>query len=83
MPGFDAILFITHDLDLALIYANRILLVDGGRIAADGPPEEVLQDEDRLRSSRILPTSLLHLNLEMLPRTGRFMRAESLAKFLD
>jgi energy-coupling factor transport system ATP-binding protein len=79
MPGFDAILFITHDLDLALIYANRILLIDHGSIVADGPPEEVLADEDRLRRSRVLPTSLLRLNLKYLSQTGRFMRAEALA----
>lgn len=79
MPGFESILFITHDLDLALIYANRILLINQGQVVADGPPEEVLEDEERLRRSRILPTSLLRLNLAMLPRTGRFMRAEALA----
>jgi energy-coupling factor transport system ATP-binding protein len=82
MPGFDAILFITHDLDLALIYANRILLVDQGRLAADGSPQQVLGDADLLQRSQIRPTSLLRLNLEYLPRTGRFMRAESLAQFL-
>lgn len=79
MPGFDSILFITHDVDLALIYANRVLLVDQGRIMADGPTEEVMADEKLLRSCRVLPTSLLKLNLEYLPRTGRFMRAEALA----
>lgn len=82
MPGFDAILFITHDLDLALIYANRILLVDQGQIMADGSPQDVLSDEDLLRRSRILPTSLLKLNLAYLPRTGHFMRAESLAQYI-
>jgi len=82
MPGFDAILFITHDLDLAVIYANRILLVDQGQIMADGSPPEVLKDEDMLRRCRILPTSLLRLNLEYLPRTGKFMRAEALAQYL-
>jgi energy-coupling factor transport system ATP-binding protein len=81
MPGFDAILFITHDLDLALIYANRILLVDQGQIMADGSPQQVLADEDLLRRSRILPTSLLRLNLEHLSRTGQFLRAESLAQY--
>jgi energy-coupling factor transport system ATP-binding protein len=81
MPGFDAILFITHDVDLAVIYANRILLVDQGMLAADGPPQEVMADEARLRRSRVLPTSLLRLNLQHLHRTGRFMRAEALAHF--
>ena len=38
MPGFDAVLFITHDVDLAVIYANRILLVYNGGLVADGHP---------------------------------------------
>jgi energy-coupling factor transporter ATP-binding protein EcfA2 len=79
MPGFDAVIFITHDVDLAVIYANRILLVYCGEIVADGKPQEVLKDEKLLRSCRVLPTSLLKLNMEYLPKTGRFYRAETLA----
>jgi len=79
MPGFDAIIFITHDLDLATIYANRILLIYDGQLRADGPPYEVLGDEASLRSCRVLPTSLLRVNLERYAETGRFYRAETLA----
>jgi energy-coupling factor transport system ATP-binding protein len=79
LPGFEAILFITHDLDLAVIYANRALLVDEGRLVADGRPEEVFQDQARLAAHRMVPTSLLEANLSLLPQTGRFMRAEALA----
>jgi energy-coupling factor transporter ATP-binding protein EcfA2 len=79
MPGFDAILFITHDVDLAVIYANRIILLYDGTIVADGSPNEVLEDEERLSHCRVLPTSLLKLNQEMFPKTGRFLRAEQLA----
>lgn len=79
MPGFDAVIFITHDVDLAVIYANRILLVYNGEIVADGKPQDVLKDEKLLRSCRVLPTSLLKLNMEFLPQTGRFYRAETLA----
>ena len=79
MPGFDAVIFITHDLDLAISYANRIVLVRDGRLAADGSPPDVLSDEALLRRCRVVPTSLLRLNLEMLPQTGAFMRAEELA----
>jgi energy-coupling factor transport system ATP-binding protein len=82
MPGFDAVAFITHDLDLALIYANRILILYGGRIVADGPPEVVLADEERLIRCRILPTSLLSLNKLHLPATGSFYRAETLAHMI-
>ncbi|MBN1247560.1 MAG: ATP-binding cassette domain-containing protein, partial [Anaerolineae bacterium] len=83
MPGFDAVIFITHDLDLAISYANRIVLVSEGQIAADGAPHKVLVDEDLLLRCRVVPTSLLRLNLEKLPATGTFMRAELLAHAVD
>jgi len=79
LPGFEAILFITHDVDLAVIYANRVLMIADGRLVADGKPEDVLRDFDRLKANRLIPTSLLALNLKRLGTTGRFMRAEALA----
>ena len=79
MPGFEAIIFITHDVDLAAIYANRVLIISDGRLIADGKPQDVLRDFDRLKANRIIPTSLLALNLKRLSTTGRFMRAEALA----
>lgn len=79
MPGFEAIIFITHDVDLAVIYANRVLLVNGGRLVADGSPAEVLGDMGRLHANRLVPTSLLEANLEYFPVTGKFMRVEELA----
>jgi energy-coupling factor transport system ATP-binding protein len=81
LPGFEAILFITHDVDLALIYATRVLLVNHGTLVADGSPLEVLGDVERLRAQRLIPTSLLQANLERFPQTGRFLRAEALAHY--
>ena len=79
-PGFCAILFITHDLDLAISYANRVILMDAGEIAADGPPDEVLSDPNVLETCRLVPTSLLRANLEYLPQTGGFLPVEELAR---
>ncbi len=79
MPAFEAIMFITHDVDLAAIYANRVLIISGGTLIADGKPQDVLRDFDRLKANRIIPTSLLALNFKRLNATGRFMRAEALA----
>jgi energy-coupling factor transport system ATP-binding protein len=78
---FAATLFITHDLDLALTYANRVILLGGGQIVADGPPEEALRDLELLERYRVKPTSLLRLNWELLPKTGRFLPAEALAAY--
>jgi energy-coupling factor transport system ATP-binding protein len=79
--NFAATLFITHDVDLAVTYANRVLLFGDKRIIADGPPEDVLKDTDMLLHYRVRPTSLLRLNLDLLPKTGQFLPAESLAGF--
>lgn len=79
--NFAATLFITHDLDLAVTYANRVLLVGQGRIAADGRPEDVLKDFDLLTRCRVRSTSLLRLNLALLPKTGSFLPAEQLAAY--
>ena len=79
LPGFEAVLFITHDVDLAVIFANRVLIINDGQLIADGKPQDVLHDFDRLKANRLIPTSLLDLNLKRFDQTGRFMRAEALA----
>ena len=78
---FAATLFITHDLDLAVTYANRVLLVGDGTVVGDGPPEEVLKDFGLLERCRVRRTSLLDLNLSLLPKTGGFLPAEALAAY--
>jgi energy-coupling factor transport system ATP-binding protein len=80
MSEFEAILFITHDLDLAVVYANRVILVGNEAIAADGAPFDVLRDTALLEACRIVPTSLLEINLEYFPSTKGFFRAEDLAR---
>ncbi len=80
--NFAATMFITHDIDLAVTYANRVLIVSAGRLVADGRPEDVLKDFDLLERCRVRPSSLLRLNLEMFSQTGSFMPAEKLAQYL-
>lgn len=82
-PGFDAIVFITHDLDLALIFANRVVVLYGGEIVADGHPQEIFQDEETLKKWRLLPTSLLQLNQQLWPKTGQYLCAEALSQFIS
>ena len=79
--NFAATLFITHDLDLAVMYANRVILFGDKHIVADGAPEEVLKDFDLLVHYRVRPTSLLRLNLDLLPLTKQFLPADVLAAY--
>jgi iron complex transport system ATP-binding protein len=37
------VLCATHDLNLAARHAGRMVLLDRGRVTADGPPDEVLR----------------------------------------
>ena len=49
----------THDLDLVLDTCSRVLIMDGGRVVADGPSRELLSDRALLESHRLeLPLSL-------------------------
>jgi energy-coupling factor transporter ATP-binding protein EcfA2 len=59
LPELDALLFITHDLDLALRFTQRVLLLKDGHLVADGPPLEVLADPALLAACNLRPTSLL------------------------
>jgi energy-coupling factor transport system ATP-binding protein len=59
MPYLDVLLIITHDLDLALRFTQRILLLKEGNVVGDGPPLEVLANPDLLDECNLRQTSLL------------------------
>jgi iron complex transport system ATP-binding protein len=40
-----SIVVITHNLNLAARYARRLVLLDGGRVVADGPPRDVIRQD--------------------------------------
>ncbi len=80
IPGLESAYFITHDVDLALTHADRILVIRDGRIVADGPPAAVVEDADRWHASNLQRTSLMEANLARGRPAGRFLDARSLAR---
>ncbi|KAB8140369.1 energy-coupling factor ABC transporter ATP-binding protein [Chloroflexia bacterium SDU3-3] len=82
IEGLGATVLITHDVDLAVTYATRVVLMRDGQIEADGAPEQVLANRALLERCRVLPTSLLELNLQLLPKTGRFLPLAQLAPYI-
>jgi energy-coupling factor transport system ATP-binding protein len=80
IPGLESLYFVTHDVDLALTHADRILVLRDGRIVADGPPATVIEDAELWRASNLERTSLMAANLAWSHRPDRrFLDATSLA----
>lgn len=80
IPGLESVYFITHDVDLALTHADRILVLRDGRIVADGPPAAVVEDAENWRASNLQRTSLMDANLAWDGARGpRFLDAPALA----
>jgi energy-coupling factor transport system ATP-binding protein len=80
IDGLESLYFVTHDVDLALTHADRILVLRDGRIVADGPPAVVVEDEVLWRTSNLHRTSLMTANQAWPGRRGpRFLDARALA----
>lgn len=79
IAGLEGVYFVTHDVDLALTHADRVLLLRNGRIAADGAPSEVIANRERWRACNLRETSLMEANLRWSNRSGRFLGPEALA----
>ena len=80
MPGFEAILFITHDVDLAVIYANRVLLVSDGRLVGRWPAGRGAgATPSGCAAAAWCRPRCCEPTWSAIPSTGRFLRAEELA----
>jgi energy-coupling factor transport system ATP-binding protein len=80
IPGLESLYLVTHDVDLALTHADRILLFREGQVVADGPPTTVIADEERWIACNLRPTSLLRANAQWRVANGRLLDAETLAR---
>jgi len=65
LPGLsNTLLLIGHDLDMILDVCGRTIVMDAGRVVADGPSSQVLADRD------LLETHGLELPLTLAARNG-------------
>ncbi len=49
-----SIVISTHDVELALAWADHVIVLDKGRLLAEGPPDSVLADDPLLREAGLL-----------------------------
>jgi energy-coupling factor transporter ATP-binding protein EcfA2 len=80
IPGLRSLYFVTHDVDLALTHADRILLFREGRVVADGAPIDVIADAARWRACNLRVTSLMQANIHRGTAGHGFLDAEALAR---
>ncbi len=52
---------VTHDINLASVIAKRIIVLNEGRLVADGPARQILTDESLLMGARLEPPILTRL----------------------
>lgn len=56
-----SVVFSTHDVDLALEWANRAVVMSNGQILADGPPEDVLNDAALIEKAGLRRPAVLRI----------------------
>lgn len=59
------ILMVSHDMELVLDYAKRVLVVHDGELAGDGAARDILANESLLRSASVLPPQIPALALRL------------------
>jgi energy-coupling factor transport system ATP-binding protein len=58
----SSFIMITHDPDLAIDYADRSIILNNGKVIADGPTTTLLAQKDVIREAAIRETSLMELS---------------------
>ncbi|MET8140455.1 ABC transporter ATP-binding protein [Sphaerisporangium sp. NPDC005288] len=79
-PSVESLYFITHDVDLALTYADRIIVVDQGGVAADASPAELAAEGALWSRAGLAATSLVAAVRDHLPASGAIAHPFDLAR---
>jgi energy-coupling factor transporter ATP-binding protein EcfA2 len=72
------ILLITHDMNLAADVSYRVVVMNAGRILAEGVPQDLLPDDALLQTAGLEPPSAVRLARELGIRTPVLTEAELL-----
>lgn len=59
------IIVITHDMELVLRYAKRVVVMSNGQILADDSPEDIFSKTHVLKEASITPPQIVDLNLRL------------------
>jgi len=68
----NTVIVVTHDVEFASKYFNRIVVMARGKIIADGPPNKVLTNPTILEESSLSPPQVTVLSHEIAKRINNF-----------
>jgi energy-coupling factor transport system ATP-binding protein len=78
----ESLYFITHDVDLALTYADRVIVVDDGHVVADASPAALARAADVWSGAGLRATSLVRAIRDHLPEAVALPHPFDLARGL-
>jgi len=70
----NTVIVVTHDVEFASKYFKRIVVMAGGKIIADGPPNKVLTNLTILEESSLSPPQVTVLSYEIAKKVNAFPR---------
>lgn len=73
------IVVITHDVEIACQYADRVMVMSSGKVLVDGPTREVMARPDVLRQSDVMPPPVVDASLNLWPGELPALTVEELA----
>ena len=59
------VVMVSHDMEVVLDYAQRALVMAGGKLLADGPVREIFRDAELMEKASILPPQMIGLSLRL------------------
>ena len=59
------VIMVCHDMEVVLDYAQRALVMAGGRLLADGPVREIFQNTALMEEAAILPPQMIGLSMRL------------------
>ncbi len=64
------VLIITHDMNIVSLYARRVVVMAGGRVAGDGSPREVFSNPELMTMANLKPPAIAELSVRLWGRVA-------------
>ena len=74
-----AVILITHDVEVACDYADRVIVMSQGGVLIDGPTRQVMARQELLMQSDVIPPPVVKLSMALWPDADPLVSVEEMA----